>query len=208
MRARMRMIKQMNLPNKLTVSRFALTALFLWALFSQLRFNDTLALFFFCVAGLTDFLDGRIARKRNLITNFGILMDPLADKILVCSAFIAFVESSHLNPAAPVKVAAWMVIVIVARELTITGLRLLAASKGVVLAAEKFGKHKTISQIVTINALLVVDACDEWPPQLQKIFQGWVPAFAEIMLWLTVALTAASGMIYLWRNREIYLSDV
>jgi len=202
------MIKQMNLPNKLTVSRFALTALFLWALFSQLRFNDTLALFFFCVAGLTDFLDGRIARKRNLITNFGILMDPLADKILVCSAFIAFVESSHLNPAAPVKVAAWMVIVIVARELTITGLRLLAASKGVVLAAEKFGKHKTISQIVTINALLVVDACDEWPPQLQKIFQGWVPAFAEIMLWLTVALTAASGMIYLWRNREIYLSDV
>jgi CDP-diacylglycerol--glycerol-3-phosphate 3-phosphatidyltransferase len=198
----------MNLPNKLTVSRFALTALFLWALFSQLRFNDTLALFFFCVAGLTDFLDGRIARKRNLITNFGILMDPLADKILVCSAFIAFVESSHLNPAAPVKVAAWMVIVIVARELTITGLRLLAASKGVVLAAEKFGKHKTISQIVTINALLVVDACDEWPPQLQKIFQGWVPAFAEIMLWLTVALTAASGMIYLWRNREIYLSDV
>jgi CDP-diacylglycerol--glycerol-3-phosphate 3-phosphatidyltransferase len=199
---------QMNLPNKLTVSRFVLTAFFLWALFSPLRFNDTLALFFFCGAGFTDFLDGRIARKRNLITNFGILMDPLADKILVCSAFIAFVESSHLNPAAPVKVAAWMVIVIVARELTITGLRLLAASKGVVLAAEKFGKHKTISQIVTINALLVVDACAEWPPQLQKIFQGWVPAFAEIMLWLTVALTAASGIIYLWRNREIYLSDV
>jgi CDP-diacylglycerol--glycerol-3-phosphate 3-phosphatidyltransferase len=91
----------MNLPNKLTVSRFVLTALFLWALFSPIRFNDTLALFFFCIAGFTDFLDGRIARKRNLITNFGILMDPLADKILVCSAFIAFVESSHMNPNAP-----------------------------------------------------------------------------------------------------------
>jgi CDP-diacylglycerol--glycerol-3-phosphate 3-phosphatidyltransferase len=200
----------MNLPNKLTVSRFVLTAFFLCALFCpwQIPLRNTLALFFFCVAGFTDFLDGRIARKRNLITNFGILMDPLADKILICSAFVAFVESTHLHAGAPVKVAAWMVIIIVARELTITGLRLLAASKGVVLAAEKFGKHKTISQIVTINALLVMDACGEWPPQAQNFFQAWVPPFAEIMLWLTVALTAASGLIYLWRNRGIYLSDM
>jgi len=198
----------MNLPNKLTVARFALTALFLWALFSPLRFNDTLALFFFSLAGATDFLDGRIARKRGLITNFGILMDPLADKILICSAFIAFVESTHLNPNPPVNVAAWMVIVIVARELAITGLRLLAASKNVVLAAEHFGKHKTISQIVAINALLVVDACNEWPAGLQRFFLSWVPLFAEIMLWLAVALTVASGAIYLWRNRAIYMSDV
>ena len=198
----------MNLPNKLTVSRFALTALFLWALFSPIHFNDTLALVLFNIAGLTDFLDGRIARRRGLITNFGILMDPLADKILICSAFVAFVESTHLNPNAPVKVAAWMVIVIVARELTITGLRLLAASKNVVLAAENFGKHKTISQIVAINALLVVDACNEWPAELQKFFLSWVPLFAEIMLWVAVALTAASGAIYLWRNRAIYMSDV
>jgi CDP-diacylglycerol--glycerol-3-phosphate 3-phosphatidyltransferase len=197
----------MNLPNKLTVARFALTGLFLWALFSSLRFNDTLALFFFSLAGATDFLDGRIARKRGLITNFGILMDPLADKILICSAFIAFVESTHLNPNPPVKVAAWMVIVIVARELAITGLRLLAASKNVVLAAEHFGKHKTISQIVAINALLVVDACNEWPEGLQKFFLSWVPLFAEIMLWLAVALTVASGAIYLWRNRAIYMSE-
>ena len=96
-----------------------------------------------------------------------------------------------MNPDAPVKVAAWMVIVIVARELAITGLRLLAASKNVVLAAEKFGKHKTISQIVAIIALLVMDACDEWPAGLQKFFLSWVPLFAEIMLWVTVALTAA-----------------
>jgi CDP-diacylglycerol---glycerol-3-phosphate 3-phosphatidyltransferase len=163
----------MNLPNKLTVLRFVLTALFLWALFSPIPFNHTLALFFFCVASFTDFLDGRIARSRSLITNFGILMDPLADKILTCSAFIAFVESSHLNPDAPVRVAAWMVIIIVARELAITGLRLLAASKNVVLAAERFGKHKTISQIVAIIALLVVDACAEWPVWLQRLFQGW-----------------------------------
>ena len=198
----------MNLPNKLTVSRFVLTALFLWALFSPFRFSNTLALVLFSMAGATDFLDGRIARKRGLITNFGILMDPLADKILICSAFIAFVESTHLHPDAPVKVAAWMVIVIVARELAITGLRLLAASKNVVLAAENFGKHKTISQIVAINALLVLDACNEWPAGLQKFLLSWVPAFAEITLWLAVALTVASGAIYLWRNRSLYLDDV
>ena len=200
----------MNLPNKLTVSRFVLTAFFLWALFwpTPVPFRHTLALILFCGASFTDFLDGKIARKRNLITNFGILMDPLADKILICSAFVAFVESTHLHTDAPVKVAAWMVIIIVARELTITGLRLLAASKGVVLAAEKFGKHKTISQIVAIIALLVTDAKNEWWPWLQKIFEGWSPVFTEISLWLTVVLTASSGLIYLWRNRGIYLSDV
>jgi CDP-diacylglycerol---glycerol-3-phosphate 3-phosphatidyltransferase len=104
-----------------------------------------------------------------------------------------------------------MVIVIVARELAITGLRLLAASKNIVLAAENFGKHKTISQIVAINALLVVDACNEWPNRGRcgKIFAlSWLPPFAEIMLWLTVALTARPALIYLWRNRAIYLSDV
>ena len=198
----------MNLPNKLTVSRFGLTVLFLWALFSQLPFHNTLSLVLFNIAGFTDFLDGRIARARKLTTNFGILMDPLADKILICSAFIAFVESTHLNAAAPVTVAAWMVIVIVARELTITGLRLLAASKNVVLAAENFGKHKTISQIVAVNALLVLDASTEWPAALQKFFLAWVPLFAEITLWLAVALTAVSGALYLWRNRAIYMDEV
>jgi CDP-diacylglycerol---glycerol-3-phosphate 3-phosphatidyltransferase len=101
-----------------------------------------------------------------------------------------------------------MVIVIVARELAITGLRLLAASKNIVLAAERFGKHKTISQIVTINALLIGDACEEWKPAVKDFFAPWVPGFAEIMLWITVALTAMSGAIYLWRNRALYLEDV
>ncbi len=197
----------MNLPNKLTVSRFVLTALFLWALFSPIRLNDTLALVFFCVASLTDYLDGSISRRHNLVTNFGILMDPLADKVLVCSAFIAFVESTHLNPGAPVKVAAWMVIIIVARELAITGMRLLAASKKIVLAADNLGKIKTIFQIVTIIALLITDAVNEWSPALQNVFQPWVAGFARISLWVTVVLTAVSGLVYLWRNRGIYLSD-
>ncbi len=198
----------MNLPNKLTVARFGLTVVFLWAMFSSFAYNGTLALFFFCLAGFTDFLDGRIARARKLITNFGILMDPLADKIMTCSAFVALVESTHLNPDAPVRVGAWMVVIIVARELAITGLRLLAASKNIVLAAERFGKHKTISQITAIIALLIVDACREWPAGLQNLFMPWVPTFAAVMLWLTVVLTALSGIIYLWRNRQLYLEDV
>jgi len=197
-----------NLPNKLTVSRFALTAVFLWCLFAVFPFHQTLALVLFCAASITDFLDGRIARARKLITNFGILMDPLADKIMTCSAFIAFVESTHINPNAPVKLAAWMVVIIVSRELAITGLRLLAASKNVVLAAERYGKHKTAWQIISIIALLVVDALKEWPVWLQNVFLGWSPTFAVVALWITVVLTAASGLIYLWRNRALYQNDM
>ena len=198
----------MNLPNKLTVSRFALTVVFLWAMFSKFHFNNTLALLFFCLAGITDFLDGRIARARGLITNFGTLMDPLADKIMVCSAFIALVESSHMNPDATVKVGAWMVVVIVGRELAITGLRLLAATKNIVLAAERYGKHKTVSQIITVIALLVLESLDEWPVALKNFFAPWASQFAEVMLWVTVALTLTSGGIYLWRNRSLYLNDM
>jgi CDP-diacylglycerol--glycerol-3-phosphate 3-phosphatidyltransferase len=199
-----------NLPNKLTVSRFAMTALFLWCVFTEFPFHHTLGLVLFCLAGVTDYLDGHIARARNLITNFGILMDPLADKILTCSAFIAFVESTHLNEHAPVKLAAWMVVIIVARELAITGLRLLAASKNVILAAERYGKHKTAWQLTSIITLLVVDALNEWPAWLQHffLFRGWSYAFAVFSLWITVTLTAVSGLIYLWRNRTLYLEDL
>lgn len=212
----------MNLPNKLTVSRFVLTGAFLWAMFSRSPVNDTLALIFFSAAGITDFLDGKIARDRKLITNFGALMDPLADKVMICSAFIALVErhmGNMLRGDLPVvfqlgeypiyaKVEAWMVVIIVARELGITGLRLLAASKNVVLAAEGYGKHKTISQICAIVALLVMDAYGEWWPWLHDCFSPWTPMFALVTLWLTVLLTATSGALYLWRNRAIYLNDM
>lgn len=198
----------MNLPNKLTSARFGLTVLFIWALFTPFQFHNTIAILLFNMAGFTDFLDGKIARSRGLITNFGILMDSLADKILTCSAFIAFVQSTNVNPEAPVKVAAWMVIVIVAREFAITGLRLLAAAKSIVLAAENFGKHKTVSQIAAINALLLLDACQEWPVASEHFIHKWLPPIAEVMLWLSVILTATSGGIYLWRNRALYLNDM
>ena len=133
-------------------------------------------------------------------------MDPLADKILVCSAFIAFVGLA-LMPA-------WMVIIVVARELAITGLRLLAASKQVVLAAERYGKHKTISQVVAILSVLVLMSYTQWGVVGRWIFgfevfgRPWVVWFTHLSQWVTVLLTFVSGTLYLWRNRELYLSDV
>jgi len=197
----------MNLPNKLTVSRFVLTAAFLGAMCWQVKFHETLALVLFITGGLTDLLDGLIARRRKLITNFGILMDPLADKIMVCSAFIAFVGLNWI--------AAWMVVLIVARELAITGLRLLAASKNVVLAAEGYGKHKTISQIVAIISILVLHSYGDWGLVGRAVFgfavvahAPWVETFAVLAVWVAVVLTALSGCLYLWRNRAIYLQDL
>jgi len=195
----------MNLPNKLTVTRFVLTAVFLVLFFTAakrpdlLRYGYTLSLVVFIAASLTDFWDGEVARRYNLITNFGILMDPLADKVLICSAFIAFVETKHI--------AAWMVVIIVARELAITGLRLLAAAKQHVIAAEKYGKHKTISQIVATIAVLTLVSYPEWGSVGAKLFNWWVPQFTQIAIWLSVILTATSGALYLWKNRAIYLSD-
>jgi CDP-diacylglycerol--glycerol-3-phosphate 3-phosphatidyltransferase len=196
---------RMNLPNKLTLSRLVLTVVFLFALLLEFPGHTTVALALFVAASITDFYDGMIARRDNLITNFGILMDPLADKILTCSAFIAFVELD--------RVPAWMAVVIVARELAITGLRLLAVSKNAVLAADGWGKQKTIWQIIAIISILVVMSYPSWPVVGEAVF-GWTIAerpwsvwFGQLALWVTVALTAISGWLYLWRNRQIYLSD-
>jgi CDP-diacylglycerol--glycerol-3-phosphate 3-phosphatidyltransferase len=195
----------MNVPNKLTISRFVLTLAFLAIVFARPAFYETIALALFSAAGLTDYFDGKIARRDHLITNFGILMDPLADKIMVCSAFIAFVGLDW--------VPAWMVVIVVARELAITGLRLLAASKNLVLAAERFGKHKTISQIVAIIALLVWHGYPQWGAAgklfaIPIVWGPWVTWFAPLSLWVAVILTFTSGAIYLWRNRRLYLVDI
>jgi CDP-diacylglycerol---glycerol-3-phosphate 3-phosphatidyltransferase len=196
----------MNLPNKLTISRFVLTVAFLVTMFSRVRFHETIALVLFVAGGISDFLDGFIARRDKLVTNFGILMDPLADKIMVCSAFIAFVELGWIS--------AWMVVVIVARELSITGLRLLAASRNVVLAAEGYGKHKTISQIVAIISLLVLASYQQWGPIGRAVFGfqtfgvPWVNWFTVASVWVSVGLTVLSGALYLWRNRALYLNDL
>jgi CDP-diacylglycerol---glycerol-3-phosphate 3-phosphatidyltransferase len=201
-----RAVAPMNVPNQLTLARLALTCGFLLFFLTGLPFGDTLALAFFIAAGITDHFDGKIARRDNLITNFGILMDPLVDKILVCSAFIAFV-GRDLMPA-------WMVILIVVRELAITGLRLLAASKNIVLAADNAGKHKTASQIVAIISILVLVSYPEWGSWAAAIFEfhlvsgPWILLVAAIAKWVAVFFTVISGGHYLWTNRAVYLQDL
>lgn len=196
----------MNLPNKLTLARVVLTFCFLVVFFAPIPLAGTLALVLFVSASITDLYDGRIARRDKLITNFGILMDPLVDKIMICSAFIAFVDRD-LMPA-------WMVILIVARELAITGLRLLAVSKNVVLAADRSGKHKTISQMVAIISLLVLVSYPEWGGWARVLFEypivagPWIVWFTAVTKWAAVFFTVLSGTLYLWVNRSLYLEDI
>lgn len=189
----------MTLPNKLTISRLFLTAAFLAVFFARFQYSATWALVLFSLGGLTDWLDGWLARRAGSITAFGALMDPLADKILICSGFIALVERG--------LVPAWMAVIIVGREFAITGLRLLAASKQIVLSAEGFGKHKTIWQTVAIIALLTSVAHQEWGEWGSMLFGFWVDGFAQFAKWMAVVLTVISGLVYLSRNREIYLRD-
>lgn len=183
-----------------------LTLAFLMVVFSEMAWFETIALIIFSIASLTDYFDGKIAREKKLITSFGILMDPLADKVLICSAFITFVELGWMP--------AWMVVVVVARELTITGLRLLAASKNVVMAAERYGKHKTISQIVAVIAILVFHAHTHWGA-IGHVFSfnllgfgPWVDWFSELAKWVAVILTFYSGSVYLWKNQDLFLNDM
>ncbi len=192
----------MNVPNQLTLSRLLLTGAFMLVMNFQFPFSRSVALLLFIAAGLTDFFDGHIARRDKLVTNFGILMDPLADKILTCLAFIVFVER-RIMPA-------WMGGLIVARELAITGLRLLAASRNMILAAERYGKHKTISQITCIIAILVELSYPEWGSYAVAFFSfySWAHCFVVTSIWVAVLLTVVSGTIYLWKNRELYIRDM
>ncbi|MEA3329035.1 MAG: CDP-diacylglycerol--glycerol-3-phosphate 3-phosphatidyltransferase [Candidatus Omnitrophota bacterium] len=189
----------MNLPNKLTISRIILTFVFMFFLFSSWWPGKYLALLIFIIACLTDYYDGYIAKQKNMITNFGRLADPIADKILVLAAFLAFVELKILP--------AWMVVLIILRELIITGVRLLAFSRGKVLPAKKEGKHKTVSQMLAIFSILVFLAFRE---TLSRFFGLWNISFeimfrrtVFILMLVTVALTLSSGLLYLWRNKGI-----
>jgi len=186
----------MNLPNQLTVSRFFLTIGFVVTMSVGWRFGYVVALVLFVLAAVTDYADGKIARKYGLITDFGKLMDPLVDKIMVAGAFICLI------PAVPEALPAWAVVVIISREFLITGLRLLAVSKGVVLPAESVGKHKTGWQIATVIFFLVLLSVREFGGL------GLSPAFLEnifvyagrTLVAVALGLTLYSGIGYLYRN--------
>lgn len=186
----------MNLPNKLTTLRLFLTAIFVAALTLSFPYSHTLALVVFGLAILTDYLDGVLARRWNLITDFGKLMDPLADKVLTAAAFILLISYQAMP--------AWVVIAIIAREFLITGLRGLASSKGIVLPAERLGKHKTAWQMITTVFFLLLLATDDF---IKPEANDW-RAFAwekigPVLVGITVILTVYSGLAYFWKNRSL-----
>ena len=161
-----------------------------------------MALVIFLAASLTDWLDGYVARKRGQTTNFGVLLDPVADKILTTAAFICFIEQPNYKHEPLVQ--AWMVLAIVARDFLVTGLRLVAGAKGVVLKAEELGKHKTVSQFITILVTLAgLAARDDWGAAFDVQFSRLVFAFMLV----TVGLTVWSGVAYLYKNRDLLLHD-
>lgn len=189
----------MNWANRLTVARFFLTLIFVAALSCEFPGNHTLALVLFIFAGITDYADGEIARRWGMVTDFGKLMDPLVDKIMMASAFICLI---------PLRaIPAWAVVVIISREFLITGLRLLALSNGKVLAAEALGKHKTAWQIATVIYFLLLLTLTEfctWKKIGQPVWFGFAwTRVGGVLLTIAVALTLVSGAGYLWKNRRV-----
>jgi len=187
----------MNWANRITLSRLALTVFFVVALNSSWQYARTTALIIFLIAGLTDFIDGEIARRYGVITNFGKLMDPLVDKIMMAAAFISLV---------PLKaVPAWAATTVVARDFLITGLRLMATAKGQILPAERLGKQKTSWQIITVLFFLTLLSMAELR-YANENSTWWVHAWTEagpVLVWITVALTIYSAVGFTWRNREL-----
>jgi CDP-diacylglycerol--glycerol-3-phosphate 3-phosphatidyltransferase len=174
----------MNLPNKLTVLRVVMVPFFVFFMLTDVggAANKWISLVLFCVASFTDFLDGQIARKNNLVTNFGKFMDPLADKLLVCSAMICLIEMG--------KLSAWIVIVIIAREFIISGFRLVASDSGVVIAASYWGKFKTVFQMA-MTIVLILD------------FGGGFVVVENILIWVSLALTVISLVDYVVKNKQV-----
>ena len=193
----------MNLANRLTLLRWALVPAFMIFTVLDNFWTRVLALLIFIIASLTDLYDGYIARKTNTITDFGKMMDPLADKFLISAAFICFVGMRELD------VAPWMVVLILGRELLVTGLRLLAAAKGVVMPADRQGKLKTGIQVAVVIVIMLILCANSF----YKHFTSLEPSglLTKIPYWLVFAsmlVTLYSGILYLYRNRHLYSKDV
>lgn len=174
----------MNLPNKLTTFRVILIPFFVFFMLAPNKtgINNYIAVAIFIVASLTDLLDGKIARKYNLVTNFGKFMDPLADKLLVCSAMICLIQTGQL--------AAWIVVIIIAREFIISGFRLVAADNDIVIAASYWGKFKTVSQMFML-ILLIAD------------LGGAFNMIAQVLIWVSLVLTIVSLIDYIAKNVQV-----
>ncbi|MBO4877466.1 MAG: CDP-diacylglycerol--glycerol-3-phosphate 3-phosphatidyltransferase [Ruminococcus sp.] len=183
----------MNLPNKLTLMRVFLIPFFLLFMYLKCPLHYFIALVIFSAAAITDALDGKIARERNLVTNFGKFLDPLADKVLVIAALAVFVELPE------VRFGAIPLIIITAREFMVSGLRLLAANSGVVVAAGMWGKLKTaFTMVAIITALVWLSACNDFGIPFPEPFVRAVDnIIIPVLMWISVALTIISGGVYL-----------
>ena len=174
----------MNLPNKLTIVRIIMIPFFVFFLLTDfVAGSKWIATVLFCAASITDFVDGHIARKYNLVTNFGKFMDPLADKLLVCSALICLIALD--------RIPAWIVIVIISREFIISGFRLIAADNGVVIAASYWGKFKTASQMVTVILLVL------------NIQNTVFTVLGTVFIYISLVLTVVSLIDYIAKNKEV-----
>ncbi len=174
----------MNLPNKLTVLRVIMVPFFVFFMLTDVggAANKWIALILFAAASLTDLLDGKIARARGLVTNFGKFMDPLADKLLVCSAMICMISTGQLT--------AWFVIIIIAREFIISGFRLVAADNGIVIAASYWGKFKTVAQMFMVLVLIA---------DLGGVFD----TVGTVLIWVSLILTIVSLVDYVVKNIQV-----
>lgn len=183
----------MNLPNKITIFRVLLIPVFIvWLLVPDLPGGKYVALVVFCIACASDFLDGYIARKQNLVTDFGKFLDPLADKLLVCSALICFVEMEFPSG---LEFPAWVTIIIIAREFTISAFRLVAVDNGIVIAASYVAKVKTVVQMF-MCIFFIADFNVAW----------WSVA-SQVLMYLAVALTIISLVEYMYKNRKVIISN-
>lgn len=182
----------MNTPNKLTMLRVVLVPVFVaLLLWEGCPHRFLISGVVFAVAAMTDLFDGRLARKHDLVTDFGKFMDPIADKLLICAAYVVFVQLGYCS--------SWVMILILAREFAVTSMRLVAAGSGKVLAANNWGKAKTVSQMVAVGVVLLLQ-------ELRLV--GWMPGWfpqelaQELIVWISVALTVASGVVYLVDNKR------
>ncbi len=194
----------MNLPNQLTMSRIAIMPIFIFALYEGGLFWHIIAFLCFLYASFSDFLDGVIARRNQCVTDFGKFMDPLADKIFISAAFITFVDFKVLN------IPAWMVTIILSREFMITGLRTLAISKGVVIAAQKSGKFKTSAQLLAIFVILLIciyyDLEQNGIYTLSQNLRHYVEIVPNFLMLIITVLTFFSGLTYMYSNRSLLKS--
>ena len=199
----------MNLPNKLTLTRIILfPVVVIFIMLRNVPFHWLIAAVVFIAASITDFLDGRIARKRGIVTDFGKLMDPIADKLLVISAFVALVAVDMPDAAFGRLCSPWVVIIILAREFTVQSARMIYVERGTVIAANIWGKMKTVIQIISLVVIFaIMFALETVLPMLGMDAQSYLtPASIVItaVTWLSAIVTVISGITYLWNCRDLF----